>query len=84
MPQITTRQAGDVVRDGVEGIIVPPRDVDAIMEAIERLYQNPGLVEQMGTAARKRMVENFTWDHFRARLLGAYEVAMQRQGGTTS
>jgi glycosyltransferase involved in cell wall biosynthesis len=42
-----------------------------------RLYDNPQLVQQMGEAARKRVVENFTWDHFRTRLLGAYELAMQ-------
>src|SRR5436190_12838605 len=77
LPQVTTRQAGDVVRDGVEGIIVPPRDVDAIMAALEQLYQHPEMVERMSQAARRRVVENFTWDHFRARLLGAYEIAMQ-------
>ena len=78
LPQVTTREAGDVVRTGVEGIIVKPGDVDAIAAAIERFYREPVLVEQMGQAARKRIVENFTWDHFRARLLDAYAVAMQR------
>jgi hypothetical protein len=38
------------------------------------------MVDQMGSAARRRMVENFTWNHFRTRLLGAYELAMQIQG----
>ena len=79
LPQITTREAGDVVRDGVEGILVKPGDVDAIAAAIEKLYRDPALVEQMGQAARKRMVENFTWDHFRTRLLDAYALAMQRR-----
>jgi len=78
LPQVTTRESGDVVRDGVDGIIVKPGDVDAIAAAIERFYREPGLVEQMSQSARKRMVENFTWDHFRARLLDAYAVAMQR------
>jgi glycosyltransferase involved in cell wall biosynthesis len=78
LPQITTREAGDVVRDGIEGIIVKPGDVDAIAAAIEKLYRDPELVEQMGQAARRRVVENFTWDHFRARLLDAYAVAIQR------
>ena len=77
LPQITTREAGDVVRDGVEGIIVPPGNVDAVAEAILHLYQHPEIVERMSTAARQRVVENFTWDHFRERLLGAYEFAMQ-------
>ena len=77
LPAITTREAGDVVRDGVEGLIVRPGDVDAIAGALQHLYQNPEIVERMGAAARARVMENFTWDHFRTRLLGAYEAAMQ-------
>ena len=72
------RESGDVVRDNIEGIIVRPGDVDAIAAAIEHLYRHPEIVERMGAAARKRVVENFTWDHFRTRLLNAYEVAMAR------
>jgi glycosyltransferase involved in cell wall biosynthesis len=77
LPQITTREAGDVVRDGIEGIIVKPGNVDAIAAALEHLYQHPEIVEQMSDAARRRVVENFTWDHFRTRLLDAYEIAMR-------
>ena len=77
LPAITTREAGDVVRDGIEGLIVSPGDVEAIAGALQHLYQNPEIVERMGAAARARVVENFTWDHFRTRLLGAYEAAMQ-------
>ena len=78
LPQITTREAGDVVRDQIEGIIVEPRNVDAIAEALKHFYLHPELIEEMGRAARQRVVENFTWDHFRARLLNAYEVAMRK------
>lgn len=77
LPMITTREAGDVVRDGVEGIIVQPGDVNAIAAAIEHLYRHPEIVESMSVAARDRVVQNFTWDHYRTRLLGAYERAIQ-------
>lgn len=76
LPQITTREAGDIVRDGIDGIIIPPGNVDAIAAAIEHLYHHPEIVAAMGAAARRRVVENFTWDHFRARLLGGYDRAM--------
>ena len=76
LPQITTRESGDVVVDGVEGIIIPPANVNALADAIRHLYDHPEIVERMSVAARKRVVENFTWDHFRERLLGAYELAM--------
>jgi glycosyltransferase involved in cell wall biosynthesis len=77
LPQITTRESGDVVNDGVEGILVSPGNVDELAAAILELYRHPEMVERMGAAARRRVVENFTWDHFRARLLLAYERAMQ-------
>lgn len=77
LPQITTREAGDVVRDGIEGIIVQPGNVDAIAASLEHLHRHPEIVDEMGRAARRRVVENFTWDHFRTRLLQAYEAAMR-------
>jgi glycosyltransferase involved in cell wall biosynthesis len=77
LPMITTREAGDVVRDGIEGIIVQPGDVDGIASALEHLYRHREIVESMSVAARERVVQNFTWDHYRTRLLGAYERAIQ-------
>jgi len=77
LPQITTREAGDVVRDGIEGMLVKPGDVNAIATALEHLYRHPEIVKEMSTAARDRVVENFTWDHFRARLLDAYATAIR-------
>ena len=78
LPQITTREAGDVVEDGVQGIIIPRADVDALAAAIRHLYDHPEIVEQMSVAARERVVKNFTWDHFRVRLLAAYDLVMQK------
>ncbi len=66
-----------MVRNGIEGIIVKPGDVNALATALEHLYRHPEIVDEMGAAARRRVVENFTWDHFRARLLDAYETAMR-------
>ena len=78
LPSITTREAGDVVRDGIEGIIVQPGDVDAIAAALKHLYDHPDVVERMSKAARQRVIENFTWDHYRERLLDAYDTAIRR------
>jgi len=80
LPQITTREAGDVVNDGVEGIIIQPGNVGDLAAAILELYRHPEMVERMGEAARRRVVDNFTWDHFRTRLLIAYEQAMRLRG----
>ncbi len=78
LPQITTRESGDVVLDGVNGLIIPPNDPDALAAAIERLYRDRELCARLGASGRQRVVENFTWEHFRARLLEAYRVAFSR------
>ena len=77
LPQITTREAGDVVNNDVEGIIIQPGNVGELAAAILELYRHPETVARMSVAARKRVVDNFTWDHFRTRLLIAYEKAMK-------
>ncbi len=76
LPQITTREAGDVVLDGVNGLIIPPNDPDALAAAIERLYRDRDLAARLGAAGRQRVVENFTWEHFREQLLEAYRTAL--------
>ncbi len=78
LPSVTTKEAGDVVRDGIEGILVRPGDIDAIANAIQYFYDHPEAVERMGAAARQRVVENFTWDHYRARLLEAYSTTIRK------
>lgn len=80
LPQITTRESGDVVIDGVNGLIVPAEDPEALAAAIERLYRDRDLCAQLGEAGRRRVVENFTWGHFHARLIEAYAAAMSRGG----
>ncbi len=67
LPVITTPNAGSVVRDGVEGYILPIRDLDGLIERIERLYRDRPLRLAMGERARARALE-FTWEHYHRRL----------------
>ena len=47
----------EVVKDGVNGFLVPPQDPGAIAAAMMRLIEEPGLKERMGAESRK-MAEN--------------------------
>ncbi len=78
LAQITTREAGDVVIDGLNGKVIPCGDKGALAEAIKAFYDDPQLVKTMGAAARERVVQNFTWEHYQERLLGAYDFAMRK------
>ena len=78
LPQITTRESGDVVIDQVNGLIIPPNDPEALAAALRELHQDRAKCARFGAAGRLRAVENFTWGHFRARLLEAYRTVLQR------
>jgi glycosyltransferase involved in cell wall biosynthesis len=60
------------VRDGVEGLIVPPEDADALADALERLARDPELRLRMGEAARLRLLHGFTEAHVKQSLRAAY------------
>jgi glycosyltransferase involved in cell wall biosynthesis len=68
VPVITTKSAGSVVRDGMEGRIVPERDPDALAVAIQELREDRGLRDRMAVAARER-AKDFTWERYGERLL---------------
>jgi len=46
-----TGRLADDVRDGVDGLVVPPDDVDALAGALRRFYE-PGVPERMRAAVR--------------------------------
>jgi glycosyltransferase involved in cell wall biosynthesis len=68
VPVITTKSAGSVVRDGIEGKIVPERDPDALACAILELVEDRTLHDRMAIAARERALD-FTWQRYGERLL---------------
>lgn len=62
VPVVSTRVGGmpEAIDDGVEGSLVPPRDVEALAAAIESLAANRSLAAEMGRAARRRAERDFS------------------------
>jgi len=75
-PIVTTDVPGcrAVVDNGVEGLLVPPRNVEATARAIERLASDADLRLQLGAAARRRFEAEFSVDLVVAKVLAAYEA----------
>lgn len=70
LPVVTTPNCGDIVRDGVDGFIVPIRDPKAIADRISEIVENRDLRERMAQAARQRALE-FSLQSYSDRLLQA-------------
>ncbi|HEX6384410.1 MAG TPA: glycosyltransferase family 4 protein [Anaerolineae bacterium] len=78
LPLIYTHNTGAIARDGIEGIQIPIRDVDALAAAIERLYWQPELRWELGQNARRR-AKAYTWQKAGEKLLAAYHAALERR-----
>jgi len=68
LPVVTTPNAGSVVRDGVDGFIVPIRDAAALADRIRQLADDPVRRIAMGANARARALEH-PWSAYRAELV---------------
>jgi len=65
VPVIATRVGGspEVVEDGVSGLLIPPRDADALAGAIARLLEDRALASTLGQAGMRRVTEWFSIEH---------------------
>jgi len=67
--------APSLVRDGVNGVLVPPRDPEAVAAAVERLMDDAALRDRLGAAAASS-VASMTWRATAERTVALYERAM--------
>ena len=51
-----------VIRDGVDGLLVPVGQPEALATAISSLLDDPGAAQRLGLAGQQRIAEEFSWD----------------------
>lgn len=75
---VATRVGGvpELVEEGVTGLLVPPRDENALAQAIIELLDDPTRRQKMGAQGRERAVENFAVEKVMVQTLEFYERAM--------
>ncbi len=78
-PVVASRAGGipELVDDGVTGVLVPPRDETALVDAITQLLDDPSECARMGKRAREKSVEQYSVDKIMARTLDFYQRTLQ-------
>jgi glycosyltransferase involved in cell wall biosynthesis len=79
-PIVGTTAGGipEVVADGVTGLLVPPRDPEALARALVTLLKDRGLRVQFGAAALARVRERFSAERMVQDTLRVYQRVVQR------
>jgi glycosyltransferase involved in cell wall biosynthesis len=79
LPVVATDCSGaaDCVTEGVDGTVIPPRDVDAMAEALLWHYRNRDATKAMGRAARATIEARFTVAHYVERMMDTYRLVAE-------
>ena len=82
LPVVATEVGGvpELVEDGVTGFLVPPRDPDALAEALQKLIADPELRRRMGEAGREKALKEFTLDRMLHETEKVYEGVLEDTG----
>jgi glycosyltransferase involved in cell wall biosynthesis len=74
------RGCREVVTDGEDGLLVPPRDPKALAAAITRLLSDASLRDRLGKAARKRAATHFDEQKIANKLVFEYRKLLVQKG----
>jgi glycosyltransferase involved in cell wall biosynthesis len=82
LPVVATRIPGtvDAVEDEVTGLLVPPRDAEALEQAIRRYLDCPELRQQHGKAGRERVLRLFRQEVVWEALYNEYMALLRQRG----
>lgn len=78
-PVIATKAVGaayDLVKDGVNGYIVPDRDPEALFEAIKLIIDKPSNEKRMGVKSLQILFGGFTYEHMFRGFIKAIKYAL--------
>jgi len=78
IPIVASRIGGipSIVKNGENGLLVPPKDVEALADAIIYLLENENLRQKMGERGKKR-VKSYSWDRIAEMTEKVYEKVVR-------
>lgn len=65
-------EAADVIRDGHNGVLVEPGDVNSFAETMLKLINDPEERLRLGRNAREQAINQYSWEHYTRRLIEIY------------
>jgi glycosyltransferase involved in cell wall biosynthesis len=71
------------IKDGETGLLVPPRDPQALAASLQHLLDQPELTKRMGAAARKRVEREFSWSIVAMRVGALYDAVLAERMAET-
>jgi len=86
LPVVATAVDGvpELVAHGDTGLLTPPGDVEALAAAMLELLQDPARRREMGTAARRRVVEAFSYESAARAHEALFEQLTRKEGACSS
>lgn len=67
----------DVIVNGVDGLLVPPGDGEALRSTLLRLLGDPSFRRKLGAMARDRVIRGYQWSVVADRMASLYECAVK-------
>lgn len=66
----------DFVRNFETGLLVKPKDVDSLAEAMDFLLTNPDKAKEIGERGRKLVLDNYTWEKNAEKTIRVYQEVL--------
>ena len=82
-PAVVSRGCGasEVLMDGVDALVVPPRDPEGFAAAVSRLMDDPVLCARLGDAGRRFVEGNIRWEVYAKNMLAEFERVAGKGAG---
>jgi len=78
---VATRVGGlaELIEDGVDGLLVEPKNPQQIADAVCKLLQDADLRQRLALNARKKVVDRYSWKRQAEKVVTVYERLLQEK-----
>jgi glycosyltransferase involved in cell wall biosynthesis len=80
-PLVASKVGGlaEIIDDGINGLLVQPRNPEALARGLKRVIENPSLATRLGRVGRERYRSQFTLDNRTSGLVAIYRQMLDRR-----